>query len=389
MLITDLVDIKHNNLKEIVSSVRFEDGLTKKDIAQKTALSFATVSNLSNDLVKANILDGSRVANSRVGRTPNLLSLRYDSFFHIALDFQIENSLGLAIIDLRNTILFQDSYDTSMLSDAQAVVEYAKKLVDRILSDLDLSWTSVLKVGAAVPAIFDSVDGRLKTSAISMFENTPLKQMLLETFNLNAYVDNVSNFCAMSVHSRFRTTKNIVCLDISQGVGVGVVSEGHLIRGKNGYASEIAHVPIGTPTLKCLSCGCYGCVETDLSLDGMISNFPEIAPNLPLPERWIRFVTEMKSGSNRSIVVGKNIGTMVGKLATILINLFDPEIFSINGYITDIADLFMPYVYEQIQSRCHLSVQRGLQIEVMANTFQNIFIGIGDALYSQWYPLLD
>ena len=56
----DVMDIKQHNVKSIVNVLRFsagESGLTKRDIADRTALSFATVSNLCNELLERGIVE--------------------------------------------------------------------------------------------------------------------------------------------------------------------------------------------------------------------------------------------------------------------------------------------------------------------------------------------
>ena len=59
MLINDLLDIKAKNTKLILNTLRFQPSLTKKEIADLSSLSFATVSNLSNELKAMDIfVDG-------------------------------------------------------------------------------------------------------------------------------------------------------------------------------------------------------------------------------------------------------------------------------------------------------------------------------------------
>lgn len=58
----DIMDIKQNNIKSIMKVLRESDaqsGMTKKEIADRTGLSFATVSNLCNELLERCVVDGS------------------------------------------------------------------------------------------------------------------------------------------------------------------------------------------------------------------------------------------------------------------------------------------------------------------------------------------
>ena len=56
MLVEDVVSIKHYNVKKLLTSIRFCDDMTKKDISAHTSLSIATISNLCGELVTKGIL---------------------------------------------------------------------------------------------------------------------------------------------------------------------------------------------------------------------------------------------------------------------------------------------------------------------------------------------
>ena len=388
MQINDLIDIKNNNAKSILNELRFNDMLTKKSIAESTGLSFATVSNLCNELKALNIIVDTKVGEKRIGRIPDALSLNYDQLHIVALDVQLESMLGFAIVNLRNEIVHKQLFDIAHLTTAEEVVAFAWKVFDEYLASHPDSSVTYIGLGASVPAVFDSQSGKLVLSSLPIYESSPLKQLLIDTFNMPAYVDNLTNIGALSVYTRYPGCKNIICLDVSQGVGVGIISEGSLIRGKNGYATEIAHVPIGDPTLCCPSCGGYGCVENELSLTGMIRCFSDIGKDLPLLKRWACLIQRMSEHNDKTDCVARRIGGLIGQLSTILINLFDPDMFFITGYITDIFERLEPHFYQELELRSGLSMDRNLEIVIDQNAKHfNIYMGLCDALYNIWNPL--
>lgn len=390
MLINDLLDIKAKNTKLILNTLRFQTSLTKKEIAELSSLSFATVSNLSNELKAMDIFVDTKLEGKRVGRNPNSLTLNQTQYLTIALDLQLENTLGFAIVNLQDLILHQESFDISNLDTPEEIVAFAKKVFDKFLVAYPETNTHFIGIGVAVPAVFDANDGNLVLSAVPIYENAPLKKLLSQAFSMPVYVDNIANICALSAYTRHQNAKTIVCMDISQGVGVGIIADGNLLRGKNGYATEVAHVPIGDPTLQCPYCGCYGCVETELSLTGMTRYFPDIPNELPLLERWNLFVEKISEQNEKTEQIIKRLGMLTGQLGTILINMFDPEIFYISGYISSIFDKLEPYFYKEIENRCKMSLNRGLKIETIWHELpsnEQVYKGLCDALYDLWYPL--
>lgn len=391
MLINDLLDIRAKNTKLILNVLRFQTMLTKKEIADISSLSFATVSNLSNDLKAMNIFVEAKLEEKRVGRNPNILTLNQTQYLAVALDLQLENTLGFAVVNLQDKILYQKSFDISDLKTPEEIVQFARKIFDEFVQSYPEKDLHFIGIGAAVPAVFDATNGKLALSAVPVYENAPLKALLSEAFSMTVYVDNIANICALSAYTKQQDLKNIVCMDISQGVGVGVIADGHLLRGKNGYATEVAHVPIGNPDLQCPYCGCYGCVETELSLSGMMRYFSDIPEDLPLLERWKRFAEKVSEDNEKTEQILCRVGSLMGQLATILINMFDPEVLYISGYIVDIFDKLRPYFDKETQFRCSMLLDKGLKIETLWHqslSNEQVYKGLSDALYELWYPIV-
>ena len=65
-----------------------------------------------------------------------------------------------------------------------------------------------------------------------------------EIFGMPCYVDNESNLCAISVLQAYPDMNGLLYMHISQGVGIGIITNGVLLSGYDGYAAEIAHLPI-------------------------------------------------------------------------------------------------------------------------------------------------
>jgi predicted NBD/HSP70 family sugar kinase len=386
-MINDVIDIKNRNIKDILNVIRFEEGLTKKEIALMTGLSFSTVSNLCNELKDLQIVTDEKKVSKGIGRKPYTLSLNYEQFHSICIDLQLENTLRVAILDLQNNIVCKEEYDTSELKDTFQIAQYTKEILDELIERMGISVSQIIGVGISVPAVYDLKNGRLVNSSVSIYEDAPLKQDFSKILQLPVYIDNIANFYALSKQTYFPNYKNIVCMDISQGVGVGVISEGNLVRGKSGYGTEVAHVPIGDPTKRCPLCGGYGCVETELSLNGILELALENVDKEPILSRWNKFIDYLESNVTLAEEIAEKTGSLAGKLSTILINLFDPDLFFIGGYVSDLPVKIKPYLINEINLRCDKSIARGLEIVCEERDSEQIFIGISNTVYNGWNPI--
>lgn len=385
MIVEDVVSIKLNNIKHLISEIRFCDSLTKKEIAERTRLSNATITNLCNELaLKGIVSEGARSSEIRVGRTPSPVQFNYGSFYVLALDFQLDDVVGVAILNLRNEVLFTDEIRIPQEYDVPDIVRLAKDRLITPVTGMQIE-DKIIGVGASVPAVYDRNDGLIKSSSIPRYLNTPLRQLLKDTFQIPAFVDNCANIRAVSAYAQC-PSGNIVCLDVSQGVGCGVVIDGDVLRGKSGYATEIAHIPIGNPEHICPYCGSRGCVETDLGVEAIISHFPEINAADPLPVRWKKCVSLFRESNGQYADYLHHIGSLLGQVASILINLFDPEHFYVTGYISDLFDLIEEGFRSEINTRSYDSMKYNLNLTVKENEWNDVYIGISDALYHRWIP---
>jgi predicted NBD/HSP70 family sugar kinase len=342
---------------------------------------------LCNELREKGILSEEKYTTNSIGRTPFTLSLNYQKYHSLCIDLQLENTLRIAIVDLRNHILIKKVYDISEMDSTLDIARFARRSIDKLLSHLGIDEDQVIGVGISVPAVFDLLNGKLVNSSVPIFEDASVKEEFKEVLGLPIYVDNIANFYALSKRTYYPDVENIVCMDISQGVGVGVISQGNLVRGKNGYGTEVAHTPIGNPEKQCKLCGGYGCVEIELSLDGILEYQEDKTSAAPLLTRWMEFMDDLKVQPELAKRVAARTGRLAGLLATILINLFDPNLFFIGGYISDLPAPIEPFLIKEVNRRCDKSVERGLQIICEKKDTEQIFVGISNTVFDGWNPL--
>lgn len=383
MSVFDIVGIKNQNIRVIVDAVRFEEGLTKRDIAAKTNLSFATVSNICNELIEHNVFCIAKQNILAAGRTPNCISLQYPRYNTICLNLQMKDVMGLAILNIRNETIFMKQYDISALKSPKEVICYAKKMFEEEYLPIADPLTNYIGIGVAVSAIYDIEDRCLVNCSIDMYTNVPLKDIVEECFHLPAYIDNEANLCAISVMSNKNNNKNIVYLHISEGVGVGIICQGNLVVGHHGYGGEVAHVPVGDSEKKCSVCDNYGCIENDLCIPAIVRTYFD-GQSEAILDQWMQYIDDVKNGSKKAIKLAEKNAVYLGNLASVLINIFDPETLYIGGDISAIYDVMEKNFMDTIHKRCLLRPKAERRI-ICDNTSENtINVGISESIYSKW-----
>jgi len=167
---------------------------------------------------------------------------------------------------------------------------------------------------------------------------------------------------------RARGLSNVIYLTVSTGVGAGVIVDGEVYRGANGFAGEVGHMVVELNGLLC-SCGRRGCWEMIASGTAHRRRIREAYasgtwPNLdhePTPEE----VTERARQGDRAaralvLRTARYVAIGVANLA----NLYDPQaIIFTGGFARNNWDLIRDYMEQEVREQ---SFSRNLQLLLTA-----------------------
>lgn len=359
----DVSDIKFDNVKKIISTIRFGQSLTKKEIAYQTQLSFSTVSNVCNDLLDKGILSNQKAESLSVGRTPSQIIFCSHRFCSLCIDLKRKGQVGMAILDFSNKVLFRSFFDVSFDTSLDQLIERVYGIFLNVLEQNGLRRELFIGAGVAVSGIFDRFTGNVVKSSISIFEGQPLSLLLGERLGMRCYVDNEANLCAIAMAEGVSEEHTILYVHSDEALGLGVVVDGQLLRGKNGFGGEIAHIPLGDLDKICPLCGQRGCIEYDLIRD------------------------KMKPFKEETHLFYQDRGEKLGRLLAVLTNLFDPHIIYLGGTALACYPKIEEYVQKELNAISPYHMQRGLPVIYDQDSDATIYRGINQVIYERWRPL--
>jgi len=379
-----IIDVKKNNIKNILDAVRFSDS-TKKDIAADLGISFATVSNICNELKELDLIIDEDMEMLSVGRTPKIIRFNRNKFITLCFDLHTTQHITIAALNLCSEILFKRKFPFNHLDSLQEFVNYCFTLYSSIKDEICVSGQAILGLAVAVSAKFDINTQRTIFSELPLFENKPLKQMFENAFGLPVYIENESSLSVSAVQSK-TGMKNLLYVFPSEGLGVGVTINGHLLTGERGYASEICHIPIGNPEITCRLCGQMGCIESDLCTRGFVTSYLGRIEMTPEEVRvgWNDFLKEMKSGSGRVEKIIEQKGEYLGVLLSVLINLFDPATVYLGGIIPVMFDKIYDPMFKALQAR--LLAKDIYNIDIRPDNLgeDSVLVGCSEMVYQKF-----
>lgn len=212
----------------------------------------------------------------------------------------------------------------------------------------------VLAIGVGAAGLIDAADGVLRFAPNLAWRELPIATRMRDALGLPCQVDNDANVAAYGEY-RFgagRGFRDLLLVAVGTGIGGGIVSDGRLFRGANGFAAEIGHMIVepGGPPCGCGNLGCWEQVAAGRAIDRMGRQAAREHAGSILsdmagghPERVTgRLVTEAAMrGDEAALGVLAEVGRCLGTGIAGLVNVLDPQIVVVGGGAIFAGDLLL------------------------------------------------
>lgn len=378
-------EIRSLNKKKIIEFLRMTKPATKKELSVELGLSFATVSNLCNQLSEEGIICSKSSQLSNGGKIPDIMSINPNRY-SLAL-----NVIGTEEAEAIITDVFGETVASKKISlyatlDFIQLVELCYKAMIEIIEVSGIDQNKILGIGIAAPGIYSKSARKLINSTNLILENTPLEDEFIKRFQLPVYIENETNLMVLATSLKNRKSyvqDDILYIYIGEGLGTGILCNGRLVTGSHGLGGEISHIPLGYRNFKC-NCGNVGCIETELSRRGFLRKYSEqIATE---NANWQDFINAVIQGHPDAMNVIEENGKLLGKLTSVLVNLFDPKSVHIGGVISPIFDIMYRYINEEVVTRGTVKGMSELRI-IHSEDYEKLIIkGCSELVLSGWTP---
>ncbi|MDE3056872.1 MAG: ROK family protein [Bacteroidota bacterium] len=272
-----------------------------------------------------------------------------ESEYTIGIDIGGTNTT-LGIVDEYGRCVKKSNFSTSACKDAG---EFISSLVFSIhgLCSIDAREVQPLGIGIAAPAA-QYREGIIQSPANLLWGTINIAEMLKQHYDLPIAVINDSNAVALGEMNfgLAQGMENFVALTLGTGLGAGVVVDGKLVTGENGFAGELGHV-IVEPNGRMCGCKRRGCVETYVSATGICRTaFELLASELDASElRTVPYneLTAKKlydfaaAGDILALKAFEITGVIFGRMLANVVASFDSEAIILSGGLVNAGELLL------------------------------------------------
>lgn len=374
--LNDLNIVEQKNFlqkRKIIKHLFLYGAMTNTEIGKFVKLSTPKIISLLNELKNEGFVEELGQASSSGGRRPNLYGNKEDAFYIVGISINIYKTT-VSVFNAKNQKITEDGILSLTISHDTSIIDPIVAFTENIIREKQIPREKILGIGIEMPGMVDSETGINKTYMIS---DQPVAKVFEEKFGLKVLIENDAKTRAFS-ELRFglaKTKRNALVVRLDWGIGLGIIVNGKLYKGRDGFAGEFGHLPMVDNGILC-KCGKQGCLETiasgvaiiRMAREGMKAgrtSIPDLLEDNDPEKIEISSVIKAAAlGDQYAISILASVGHWLGKGFAYLIQIFNPELIILGGKLAEAGQFIMPPIQQSIHSFCIPELSNAIEIRI-------------------------
>lgn len=330
--------------KDIITHFISAGNDTISELSKILDLSVPTITKFITELMEQGLIAEFGKVHTPGGRHPIVYGLNPTSAYFVGVDMT-RHHLHIALMDFTGNIVekqFGISYTYENTPESlDQLCDYIQNFIDR--------------TGERKQKIFNinlNISGRVNPESgysysSFYFNERPISETLSNRLKYNVGIDNDTRAMAYGEYMKgiVDGEQNVIFVNISWGIGVGIIIDGKPYYGKSGFSGEFGHFPVFDNELLC-HCGKKGCLETEASglaihrmvLERIANGESTILTNIVKDLNKLTLTDIIKATNMEDtlcIEIVEEVGNKLGRYISGLINIFNPELVVIGGQVAE------------------------------------------------------
>lgn len=335
------------NRQIVLNLVRANQPISRADLARTMGVRRGSVSLLVSDLLESGLIVEGATGKTVRGRKPTFLYIDSLRRTVVAVDVRASQTYLMAA-DLLGTPL-SGVVGFPTVRDPRALAATLGVRIRALLADHG-GLAACEGVGVAIPGMIEHATMRVLHAPTLGWRNVDVRDLLVSAIGLPVQIENSGRACALAqlwaMHGGpSASAGDFVFVSVSDGLGLGVIVRGELLRGRHNVAGEFGHVPLTMDGPRC-SCGASGCWEAYVSNRATLARYfgraAESDEPAPADERAFTvedLISRARRGDARAKAAIQATGRYLGAGLVSVVNVFDPTRVYVGGEITAAWDL--------------------------------------------------
>lgn len=318
------------NRNLVLNVIRQSDNVSRADLSRLCKLTRSTISIIVDQLIEEGWIVEGRVGYLPRGRRPTYLQLNTARSV-LAIDIHpTQTTMGIADLDGRISVQQIVELPSDPKLRLKALLLAVKKIIAK---NPERSFSGI---GVCLPGRPDLSFEELIFAPNLPFPVRAIRERLQQATGLPVEIDNVANACAIAEVWALGPAqkRNLIVVNVSEGIGTGIFMSGQLVRGENGMAGEFGHIQL-EPNGELCSCGARGCWETLASHRAGLRYFRELGGSASV-KNFDGLLRLARNGDSKALAAVHRMCVELGRGMRMLVRALAPKEIVVVGDITSL-----------------------------------------------------
>ena len=340
--------------KKIITHYIYNGSSTITDLAKELDLSVPTVTKFISEMCEEGYINDYGKLETSGGRYPSLYGLNPESGYFIGVDIK-KFAINIGLINFKGDMVELKMNIPFKSENTSEALEELCKLILQFIKKVDIDNDKILNININVSGRVNPESGY--SFSQFNFEERPLAEVVTEKIGFRVTIDNDTRAMTYGEYMKgcVKGEKDIIFVNVSWGLGIGIIIDGKIYTGKSGFSGEFGHTNVFDNEILC-HCGKKGCLETEASgaalyrilLERIGSGESSILSKRTAenPPTLDEIITAVNKEDLLCIEIVEEIGQKLGRQIAGLISKINPELVIIGGTLSSTGD----YIVQPIKT---------------------------------------
>lgn len=336
--------IRDMNRHLVLETLRTQPPMSRAALAKELKLTKATISAIVQELLDEQLVVELGSMDTALGRKPILLDFHAKCGYVISVNLGV-NYLTLMISDLKGEDCQVKEYPLEPGCD---LIDTLREILHRTIDSLPQRPYGVVGISIGIYGVV--CNGTILFTPYYELRYPNLGSVLSEEFGIPVSIENEANLSVLGEYAFSYNCENMIFINIHDGIGMGILMDGKLYTGHNGYAGEFGHT-ILFPNGKPCPCGNCGCLEQYASEKALLESFAH-KKSLESADTAAFLRAYQEKDEDAVHIMEDFIHYMSISMNTIL-HTFNPDLIVVNSAFSNEVPGILERIRNSLQNRLH------------------------------------
>lgn len=384
--------IKQTNAGAVYRLIDQLGPVSRIDLSRLAQLAPASITKIVREMLEAHLVQETEIQEpgSR-GRPAVGLMVETEAWHYLALRIS-RGEIHLALRDLSSKLVVEERLELAL--------QAPQPLLKRIITQIDQFFIRhqgklerLTSIAITLPGIIDTESGIIhRMPFYEDVKDMPLGETLAAHTGVSVYIQHDISAWTMAeaLFGASRGARDVIQVVIDHNVGAGVITDGRLLHAGSSSLVEIGHTQVDPYGKRCY-CGNHGCLETIASVESVLElaqvrmhqSMSSMLHQQPLTVESLCLAAVKGDLLAKDIIT--SVGTNVGRILAIMVNLFNPQKILIGSPFNQAADILFPAISDCIRQQSLPAYSKHISVEQTQFSNRGTMAGaalVKDALYN-------